>query len=380
MIAIHNGEISKNFQIFKPIKTTVNNNKFKVYHDNKELFLQLPKSTITSIIQPYENMFRITLKFNINDKLHKECLDKICKIENIIKTAEKSLWKTLGKNIRNKTWIESIKLSENGNLIKSTSTTKYAGFSTSTIFVSNTEGFPENYGLIKINDEVITYESKTDISFVNCKRGFSAYIKLTCDKSIVSIFDHNKKEKSINYIIKNSEAICIIYLKHIWRTKNSMGLGWNLFQTKIFQPIQKLNECIIFDEFEENPLLHYFNVTNTCKNSKKDDSKNKEDDPVFGKYVKLKRLGANPNVIRLKLSQEGYSEDDFNDFLNGNLKTNQAKSKPIVPVKLTSSMFQNVQLKKTTPNKSKKKIKKPDNQCYVTEETLAFAIKSLKKV
>ena len=68
---------TKNFQIFKPIKTTVNNNKFKVYHDNKELFLQLPKSTITSIIQPYENMFRITLKFNINDKLHKECIDKI---------------------------------------------------------------------------------------------------------------------------------------------------------------------------------------------------------------------------------------------------------------------------------------------------------------
>ena len=62
-----------------------------------------------------------------------------------------------------------IKLSESGNLIKSTSTTKYAGLSTSTIFVSNTEGFPENYGLIKINDEVITYESKTNISFVNCK-------------------------------------------------------------------------------------------------------------------------------------------------------------------------------------------------------------------
>ena len=60
-----------------------------------------------------------------------------------------------------------IKLSECGNLIKSTNTTKYAGFSTSTIFVSNTEGFPENYGLIKINDEVITYESKTDVSFIN---------------------------------------------------------------------------------------------------------------------------------------------------------------------------------------------------------------------
>ena len=62
---------------------------------------------------------------------------------------------------------------ECGNLVKSTNTTAYAGVTTSTIFVSNTTGFPDNYGLIKINDEIITYESKTDISFVNCKRGFS---------------------------------------------------------------------------------------------------------------------------------------------------------------------------------------------------------------
>ena len=55
-----------------------------------------------------------------------------------------------------------IKLSECGSLIKSTNTTAYAGITTSTIFVSNTTGFPDNYGLIKINDEVITYESKTD--------------------------------------------------------------------------------------------------------------------------------------------------------------------------------------------------------------------------
>ena len=42
-----------------------------------------------------------------------------------------------------------------------------------TIAVSNTDGFPENYGLIKIDNEIITYESKTKVSFVNCTRGFS---------------------------------------------------------------------------------------------------------------------------------------------------------------------------------------------------------------
>ena len=66
-----------------------------------------------------------------------------------------------------------IKLSENGNLIKSTTTTSYTDVGSETIFVSNTQGFPNNYGLLKINDEIITYKSKTDISFVDCIRGFS---------------------------------------------------------------------------------------------------------------------------------------------------------------------------------------------------------------
>ena len=36
-----------------------------------------------------------------------------------------------------------------------------------------TEGFPETDGLIKIDDEIIEYEYKTDQTFVNCNRGFS---------------------------------------------------------------------------------------------------------------------------------------------------------------------------------------------------------------
>lgn len=38
---------------------------------------------------------------------------------------------------------------------------------------SGTIGFPDSYGLIKIDDEIITYEYKTSNSFVNCIRGFS---------------------------------------------------------------------------------------------------------------------------------------------------------------------------------------------------------------
>jgi len=36
-----------------------------------------------------------------------------------------------------------------------------------------TVGFPDNYGLIKIDDEIISYEYKTDSTFEGCTRGFS---------------------------------------------------------------------------------------------------------------------------------------------------------------------------------------------------------------
>ena len=40
-------------------------------------------------------------------------------------------------------------------------------------YPSGTDGFPDNYGLLKIDDEIITYTGKTATSFTGCKRGFS---------------------------------------------------------------------------------------------------------------------------------------------------------------------------------------------------------------
>ena len=42
------------------------------------------------------------------------------------------------------------------------------------INVSNTLGFPNSYGILKINNEIITYTGKTATSFIGCVRGFSA--------------------------------------------------------------------------------------------------------------------------------------------------------------------------------------------------------------
>ena len=47
-----------------------------------------------------------------------------------------------------------------------------------TINVESTVGWPDSYGLLKINDEIITYLSKTETSFQNCIRGFSGIERL----------------------------------------------------------------------------------------------------------------------------------------------------------------------------------------------------------
>ena len=57
--------------------------------------------------------------------------------------------------------------------------TEYTGLSTdtesysSTIFVDSTHGYPEKYGLLKIDDEIITYTGIGTTSFTGCVRGFS---------------------------------------------------------------------------------------------------------------------------------------------------------------------------------------------------------------
>ena len=42
----------------------------------------------------------------------------------------------------------------------------------STSSPEGTRGFPDSYGLLQIDDEVITYTGKTDYSFTGCIRGF----------------------------------------------------------------------------------------------------------------------------------------------------------------------------------------------------------------
>ena len=87
-----------------------------------------------------------------------------------------------------------IKLNENTNLVNSVILGSDADFNDTTINVDLTKsptgtiGFPDTYGILKINDEIITYTGKTSSSFTGCIRGFSG---------VTSYKNENKPEELV---------------------------------------------------------------------------------------------------------------------------------------------------------------------------------------
>ena len=66
-----------------------------------------------------------------------------------------------------------IKIDELTDLIESTNLSSNVGIADNTISVDSTTGFPDTYGLLEIDSEVITYTGITTNSFTGCSRGFS---------------------------------------------------------------------------------------------------------------------------------------------------------------------------------------------------------------
>lgn len=68
---------------------------------------------------------------------------------------------------------------DNSNLYSDTVLTSDVEFFDDQIFVESVSGYPKEYGLIKIDDEIITYTGITTNSFTGCVRGFSGISSLT---------------------------------------------------------------------------------------------------------------------------------------------------------------------------------------------------------
>ena len=66
-----------------------------------------------------------------------------------------------------------VKVDNLTNLTDSTTLTFNVDFTDTTIQVESTYGFPQSYGLVEIDSEIITYTGITTNSFTGCVRGFS---------------------------------------------------------------------------------------------------------------------------------------------------------------------------------------------------------------
>ena len=96
----------------------------------------------------------------------------------------------------------------------------------SVITVSSTKGFPDKYGLLKVDDEIITYTGITTNSFIGCVRGFSGvtnYHQQLNKEELV--FETSSAESHLSG--KNVENLSSLFLREFFeKTKYTFAPGF----------------------------------------------------------------------------------------------------------------------------------------------------------
>ena len=90
---------------------------------------------------------------------------------------------------------KSISKFNNTDLTVNTVTTESVLTFSDSISVESTTGWPDSYGLLKIDNEIITYTSKTDTKFIGCIRGFSG----------VDQIESIEKSSHLNFSVTSAE-------------------------------------------------------------------------------------------------------------------------------------------------------------------------------
>lgn len=334
---------------------------FDIRYDKKELILQTPRVNIYEKPIEYSHKnnkyYRICIclyNYRFCEKT-KEFIDKINYIEDAILEHTPILWKNLGYSSRNKKFISSIK-----------------------------------------------YNEKKTKAYI--------YLHIQTDngKPILAVFDKYKEKKNIEYIIPGSGSYNIIMLQNLWQKGTKMGLNWVLLQTKIYHPIMYLDEYLILDPDEENPKLYYHslpqqqNRLNNIPTATSISSNliplaptlsvNKEDNPIYGKYIKMNRMGIPLEALKLKVKNDGHDLQDFLSFYNDTNKDNVNNTIPNTKSlfnstgtglsKITSNMLLSVSLKKANNSNEHTKIKIENNSGFKapSKEELMNIINGLKKI
>jgi hypothetical protein len=124
--------------------------------------------------------------------------------------------------------------------------TESISFFDNVIKVDSTFGFPEAYGLLKINNEIIGYESKSDNQFINCYRGFSgieSYGENNFDRDVV----FSKTTTSEHLFGDSVENLSFLFLKQfLQKIKSQFTPG---FEDRDF--VEDLNENLFIKQSKD---------------------------------------------------------------------------------------------------------------------------------
>tara|TARA_B100000925_G_C21862927_1_gene410783 strand:- start:43 stop:726 length:684 start_codon:yes stop_codon:yes gene_type:complete len=189
------------------------------------------------------------------------------------------------------------------------------------------------------------YKPKKSIKIAseNSRTYFNLNIQIYNNEAIISIFDPYKNSQDINYIIPQSSAICLVNPKSLWINNGCIGINWVLVQAKIFQPIIKLEQCLIIDEFEESPLKHYhYKVDNDSESQISDTPEDQEFEEKYAKFIKMKKMGVPFGAIEIEFKK--HPELSISEFKNHfgikDEKLPEYKPKPKITIQPKSNKMQ----------------------------------------
>ena len=92
-------------------------------------------------------------------------------------------------------------------------------------FPTGTDGFPDSYGLLKIDDEIITYTGKTRSAFTGCVRGFSGITSYTSPSNPEELVFDTSVGVAHTFGAKVENLSNLFLKKFLSKTKNQLLPG-----------------------------------------------------------------------------------------------------------------------------------------------------------
>ena len=129
----------------------------------------------------------------------------------------------------------------NETLTGFTSISQYVNRQNSTIYVDSTTGWPRQYGLLKVNDEIITYTGIGSTSFTGCTRGFSG-------------IENNKRTNNPEYLTFSTSGIGTHGVND--RVTNLSNIFLKEFMKKLKKQISPgFEERNLFDKLDQSNFI-----------------------------------------------------------------------------------------------------------------------------